>query len=81
MEMPNPDFWDALDASLAGLRVHDADPEPVERIRARCVAALGPRPTRHPPDAWRRWIEPAVACCLGALYLAVVASQALPLLL
>jgi hypothetical protein len=61
------------------LRVHDADPERVERIRARCVSALEKR--RHGTEArgsraWRSWVEPAVALGLGALYLADAVTRA-----
>jgi len=67
---------------LAALRVHDADPATVERIRARCVAVLAARleverarPERTAP--WRAWLEPAVALGLGTLYLAEAVTRAL----
>jgi hypothetical protein len=63
------------------LRVYDADPERVERIRARCVAALERRReserrgSRGP--AWRTWLEPAVAVGVCMLYLADALGRAL----
>ncbi len=64
------------------LRVHDADPERVERIRARCVAVLERR--RREVEAHgsragapRGWLEPAVAVGLCALYLAEAFARAL----
>jgi hypothetical protein len=67
---------------LEALRAHDADPERVERIRGRCLAALaaGRRPgrtPRAPVPGWRGWVEPALAVGLGALYLAGVVARAL----
>lgn len=73
---------DAVEEGLSALRVHDAAPERVERIRARCVAALTARPC--PQDAprgglagWRVWLEPALALGLGALYLTEAVTRAL----
>jgi hypothetical protein len=64
------------------LRVYDADPERVERIRARCVAALERRRreterrgARGP--VWRTWLEPAVAVGVSILYLADAVARAL----
>ena len=64
------------------LRVHDADPERAEQIRARCVALLERR--RREADArgsraWgpRGWLEPAVAVGLCVLYLAEAVGRAL----
>ena len=64
------------------LPVYDADPERVERIRARCVAVLErqrreaeARGSRAP--ASRSWLEPAVAVGLGVLYLAEAVTRAL----
>jgi hypothetical protein len=64
------------------LRVYDASPERVERIRARCAlllearrraaASRGSRAT-----GWRTWLEPAVAVGVGVLYLAQAVAQAL----
>ena len=64
------------------LRVHDADPERVERIRARCLSALAAQRRRAAagvPDAAgeRGWLEPAVALGLGAIYLADAVARAL----
>jgi len=64
------------------LRVHDADPERVERIRARCVAvlerrrrAVGSQGSRA--AAPRGWLEPAIAVGLCLLYLAEAVTRAL----
>ncbi len=64
------------------LRVHDADPERVERIRSRCVAVLERR--RREVEAHgsraaapRGWLEPAVALGICAFYLAEVFARAL----
>ena len=66
------------------LRVHDADPERVERIRTRCVAVLDRR--RREVEAHRArvasprgWLEPAVAVGLCAIYLAEAFTRALAL--
>ncbi len=66
------------------LRVHDADPERVERIRARCVAILEQRRREseaHRPRSttWRTWLEPSIAVGVGVLYLADAWAQALAL--
>jgi len=72
---------DAVETDLSALRVHDATPESVERIRARCLAVLAAR--RRADEArrerlapWRAWIEPALALGLGALYLAEALTRA-----
>lgn len=79
-----------VDTGLAALRVHDADPERVERIRARCLWILAaqrrkgetPR-ARHAawipgrPKRPAGWLEPALALGLGALYLAEAVTRAL----
>jgi hypothetical protein len=64
------------------LRVHDADPERVERIRARCLAVLERR--RREVEAHRArvapprgWLEPAIAVGLCVLYLAEAFTRAL----
>jgi hypothetical protein len=64
------------------LRVYDADPERVERIRARCVAILEARSReararRSRPTGWRSWLEPAIAVGLGVLYVADAFARAL----
>jgi hypothetical protein len=75
---------DAIETDLSALRVHDASPERVERIRGRCVALLVARRTaeegraRHPLP-WLAWLEPALALGLGALYLAEAVTRALAL--
>jgi len=63
------------------LRVYDADPARVERIRARCVSVLETR--RRETEAVgtgpgrRAWLEPALAVGLGVLYLADAVVRAL----
>jgi hypothetical protein len=64
------------------LRVYDADPERVERIRARCASVLERR--RHEAEAHgprargrRSWLEPAVAVGICLLYLAEAVTRAL----
>ena len=64
------------------LRVHDADPERVERIRARCAAVLERRRREVESRASRAaaprgWLEPAVAVGICALYLAEAFARAL----
>jgi hypothetical protein len=66
------------------LRVHDADPERAERIRARCLSVLEARRRREEGRAaqrggWRGWLEPALAVGLSALYLAEAVTRALAL--
>jgi len=73
---------DEVEEGLRALRAHDAPQERVERIRARCVAALeARRPRPEPPPSrtltWRDWLEPAFALGLGALYLAEAVTRAL----
>jgi hypothetical protein len=72
---------DAVDEGLSALRVHDASPEGVERIRRRCLEALarGRRAGARggSPAEWRSWFEPAFALGLGALYLAEAVTGAL----
>jgi len=64
------------------LRVYDADPERVERIRARCVCVIERR--RHAAEgrgsrapASQGWLEPAIAVGLCLLYLAEAVTRAL----
>jgi hypothetical protein len=64
------------------LRVHDADPDRVDRIRARCVSVLQARrreaeARRSREPGWRGWLEPALAVVVGALYLADAFGRAL----
>ena len=73
---------DDVEAGLRALRVHDADPDRIERIRDRCVAALAVRRGRSgrpvaPARDWRTWLEPAFALGLSALYLAEAVTRAL----
>ena len=72
--MTNRDCWKQAEANLAGLRTYDADPTRVERIRARCLESLAAqrrtaRNRRTRLANWRRWLEPAIAFGLSALYL------------
>ena len=65
------DPWDMFADDLDTLPRYDASPERVERIRARCLAALAARrcATLRPPvrrAAWREWLEPALALGLSA---------------
>jgi len=82
MSMTTWEPGDAVDEGLAALRVHDASPERVERIRARCLAVLATRRGREKAQreslaGWRNWLEPAFALGLGALYLAEAVTRAL----
>ncbi len=83
--MPNQDLWTTPPPELAILRVHDADPERVERIRERCVARLAARQRSRQRARARllsgyRRLEPALAFGLGAFYLAAAVRQALALM-
>ncbi len=85
MEMVTREPWDAIDGGLAGLRVHDADAERVERIRARCVAVIEAErrkgyARRARVSARQLRIERAAAFGLSALYLAVAVGSSLALL-
>jgi hypothetical protein len=82
MDMTTWEPGDAVDEGLSALRAHDASPERVERIRARCVAALEARRSKAEtrPEVlagWRSWLEPAFALGLSALYLAETVTRAL----
>jgi hypothetical protein len=73
---------DEVAEDISALRVHDASPEKVERIRARCVAVLAARREAEPARAgsaapWRAWLEPALVLGLGAVYLAEAVTRAL----
>jgi hypothetical protein len=73
---------DVVEEGLSALRAHDAPPERVERIRARCVSVLEARRCRAAErgsrvSGWRGWLEPALALGLGALYLAEAVTRAL----
>jgi hypothetical protein len=73
---------DAVEDALSALCVHDASPERVERIRARCQAGLASRRQKGRSRAsrladWGGWLEPAFAFGLGALYLAEAVTRAL----
>jgi hypothetical protein len=82
MDMTTWEPGDSADEGLAALRAHDASPERVERIRARCLRVLvsrrGKERSRGRPFAgWTSWLEPALALSLGALYLAEAVTRAL----
>ncbi len=82
MAMTTWEPGDAVEEGLAALRVHDAAPERVERIRARCVEVLASHrekeeSRRRRLAGWRSWLEPAFALGLGALYLAEAVTRAL----
>lgn len=82
MSMTTWEPGDAVDEGLAALRVHDASPERVERIRARCLGVLVARRererlSRESLAGWRNWLAPAFALGLGALYLAEAVTRAL----
>lgn len=73
-----------LETGLAHLQTFDADPHRVERIRARCLAALEAQRRRNRGRTsfvadWRRWLEPAAALGLSALYLAAAISSSIAL--
>jgi hypothetical protein len=71
-----------FEVGLASLRICDAGPEHVERLRARCLAELAARrrDEARAPGGWRSWSEPAVALGLAAIYLAVAIGNAVALL-
>jgi hypothetical protein len=78
------DPWDMFADDLDSLPGYDASPERVERIRARCLAALAARrcatlrlPVRR--AAWREWLAPAFALGLSACHLAAAIGTALRL--
>jgi len=76
--------WEALEFDVGALRTYDADPERVEMIRARCVAALRARRQRERvrrlrSAIWMAWLEPAIAFGLCALYLATAFTSSLAL--
>jgi len=82
--MESRDSRDVIEAGLAGLRAHDAAPECVEKIRARCLAALEAQrrqarahPSRH--SSWWGRLEPALALGCSAAYLAVAVGLSLHL--
>ena len=71
--------------ALAELSVHDADPERVERIQARCLAALARRRRkaanrREAIALWRNRLEVALAAGLSAFYLAGAVERTLEIL-
>ena len=76
---------DELERSIASLQTCDANPLRVERIRALCLAALeaqrrNERSEQSRLAGWLRWLEPAAAFGLSALYLAAAVSSSLALL-
>jgi len=68
---------DAVAEALSALRVHDAPPERVERIRARYRSELERESRASRLAGWRERLEPAFAFGLGALYLAEAVVRAL----
>jgi predicted deacylase len=82
MYMTTWELGEAVDEGLSALRVHDASPERVEWIRARCLGVLVSRREKEksrgrPFAGWTSWLEPALALSLGALYLAEAVTRAL----
>jgi len=72
---------DELNESLAHLQNLDADPYRVERIHARCLAALEAERRKSGPffAGWRSWLEPAAAFGLSALYLIAAITSSIAL--
>jgi hypothetical protein len=68
---------DAVAEALSALRVHDASPDRVERLRARYRSELERESRAARLAGWRERLEPAFALGLGALYLAEVVTRAL----
>jgi hypothetical protein len=85
MKMESQESWEKIAAGLAGLQVYEADALRIERIRARCMAALAKQQRREClffkrfSRAWQ-WLEPAVAGSLSALYLVTAFISSLALL-
>lgn len=83
MRMTSWGSGEGIEEGLSALRVHDADPERVERIRARCVSVLASQrrraelETRRAVRGWTAWLEPVLAFGLGALFLAEAVTRAL----
>ncbi len=78
--------WEKSEPVLASLQIQDTTAKRAERIRARCLAALEAQrqhDLKHRPilNAWRRWLEPALALALSALYLAAAIKSSLSFLL
>ena len=76
---------DEIQIGIAGLQTWDADPLSVERIRVRCLAALGAQRRKERAERsrladWRCWLEPTVAFGLSAIYLAAAVASTLALL-
>lgn len=77
---------DSVSTALSELSVREPDPQRAERTRARCRAALRRRrailpaaATDGPGAFWRRALEPALAACVGVVYLSEVVRRALHL--
>ncbi len=77
MRMATWESDDVVEEALSALRVHDASPDRVERIRARFWSELERESRASRFAGWRGWLEPAFAFGLGALYLAEVVTRAL----
>ncbi len=79
------DSRNECEKDLAGLPTIDADPERIERIRARCLHALNAQHPHKPAlrtalATWRRRLELAAAFSLSAVYLAAAITSSLTLL-
>ncbi len=75
---------DGIEAGLASLQTHDAGALRIERIRARCLVALEAQQRRANGRgplgrSCRRWLEPAAAFALSALYLTAAVGSSLAL--
>jgi len=75
---------DELDAAVWLLRVHDAPPERVARLRSRCLAAMEVNRRRSRTRSRRLTaaalrLEPLAALAVSALYLAAAVQASLAL--
>ncbi len=73
--MIEKDSWTELGSILASLQTHDAEALRVQRIRDKCLNSLEVQRKRNSVPsvflaAWQRWMEPAAAFALSALYIA-----------
>ncbi len=76
------DFTDVLEPVFESLRTYDIDALKAERIRARCLVELEAQrghSNRARFAAWQRWLEPAAAFALSALYIAAAIGSSLHL--
>jgi len=77
--------FDDLESRLRTLGLHDARPECVDRVRARCLTALAASRRRTEPgrrliNGQAGWIEPAAVLGVGFLYVAAAVQASLVLL-